>query len=279
MKFILAKKIEMTQRFAEDGTVTPVTVVQAGPCVITQIKTVGADGYAGVQLGFGTKKRLTKSLTGHAKDLGTPAHFREFRVDETGELKRGDVITAGVFTPGDPVQVIGTSKGKGYAGVVKRHGFHGAKATHGNKDQLRTSGSIGATDAARVFKGTRMAGQMGDQQVTITGLSIVDVDTEHNLLYIKGAIPGSRNGLVLVSGDGEMKLEQQKSEEPAEKTEAPTEEKAAEEKPAEQLAAEEKPAEPKEEESEIKTNPSTGSHSSPSDEARASEPKGGSSEK
>ncbi len=250
MKFILAKKIEMTQRFAEDGTVTPVTVVEAGPCVVTQVKSADQDGYTAVQLGFGAKKRLTKSLTGHAKDLGTPRYFREFRVDETGELKRGDRITAGVFAAGDPVQVVGTSKGKGYAGVVKRHGFAGSKATHGNKDQLRTSGSIGATDAARVFKGTRMAGQMGDQQVTQTGLSIVEVDAANNLLFIKGAVPGARNGLLLISGDGEMKLEEPKPEQPveekpAEKSEVTPAEKAEEktEKKAEEQPAEDKPTE------------------------------------
>ncbi len=239
MKYILGKKIAMTQRFADDGTVTPVTVVEAGPCVITQVKTADNDGYTAVQLGFGERKRIKKAQRGHAKDLGTPRYLREFRVDDTGALKRGDIITAGVFTPGDAVQVVGTSKGRGFTGVVKRHGFHGSKATHGNKDQLRTSGSIGATDAARVFKGTRMAGQMGDQQVTITGLSIVDVNPAERLLYIKGAVPGARNGLLLISGDGEMKLEQ-----PAEKPASqPATEAAAEEKKTETPEQSDKPAE------------------------------------
>lgn len=207
MKFILAKKIEMTQRFAEDGAVTPVTVVEAGPCVVTQVRSVEQDGYTAIQVGFGERKHLAKPQRGHAKDLGAPRFVREFRVADAGAVKRGDRITVQAFTAGDIVQVVGVSKGKGYQGVVRRHGFGGSKATHGNKDQLRTSGSIGATDAARVFKGRRMAGHMGTDRVTIKNLSIIDIDTEHNLLYVKGAVPGARNGLLLISGDGELVIE------------------------------------------------------------------------
>jgi large subunit ribosomal protein L3 len=136
--------------------------------------------------------------------------MKEFRVDskEVAQIKKGDQITVGVFAKDDEVKVTGTSKGRGYQGVVKRHRFHGSPASHGHKDQLRKSGSIGATDPARVFKGMRMAGRMGNDQISISGLTIVDIDVEKNILYIKGAVPGARNGLIIISGPGEMKLTQ-----------------------------------------------------------------------
>lgn len=208
MKFILGKKLEMTQIFKEDGTVVPVTAILAEPNVVAQIKTQAADKYSAVQIGFGRAKKMNKPQTGHFKDIEAKAKTRELRVDaeEIGELKRGDLITVGAFENGDKVKVSGVSKGKGFQGVVKRHGFHGSAKTHGHKDQERMPGSIGATDAARVFKGKRMAGHMGDEKVTVSGLEIVEIDIEKNILYVKGAVPGARNGAILIYGPGEMKL-------------------------------------------------------------------------
>lgn len=210
MKFILGKKIEMTQIFEEDGTVMPVTQVKAGPCTVTQVKNQdGQDGYNAVQIGFGQKKKLSKALKGHLKDLEDFRYLREFSLaskDELGELKRGDKITAATFEAGETVKVIGKSKGRGFQGVVKRHGFHGSPASHGHKDQLRAPGSIGATEPARVFSGKKMPGHMGDTQVTVKNLTIVKVDPQNNILYIKGAVPGARNGLLMISGDGELKI-------------------------------------------------------------------------
>lgn len=212
MKFILGKKIEMTQRFKEDGIVAPVTVVEAGPCVITQVKKSEKEGYNSVQVGFGEKKKPNKSIQGHLKGLNGARYLREFRVDELDKSERGKEINVSTFTVGDKLNVIGTSKGKGFQGVVKRHGFKGSKATHGNKDQLRMPGSIGATDAARVFKGMRMGGHMGDDQVTVKNLELIEIDQENNYLFIKGAVPGARNGLLMISAEGELKLEESKPE-------------------------------------------------------------------
>jgi len=206
MKFILGKKIEMMQKFKETGEVVPVTVVSAGPCVITQIKVQNKDGYEAVQVGFGEKKKINKPLKGHLKNLGNFRYLREFRLssNELEKIKVGDKINVDIFKPGDKIQVVGISKGKGFQGVVKRHGFHGQDAGHGNKDQLRAPGSIGATDAARVFKGKKMAGRMGNDRVTVKNLKIFEIDKDRNLLYIMGAVPGARNGLVLISGEGEV---------------------------------------------------------------------------
>jgi len=206
MKFIIGKKIEMTQRFAEDGSVVPVTIVEAGPCIVSQVKTAERDGYSAVQVGFGTAKKLSKAERGHMKNLGAVKHLREFRMAQMPELKRGDTITAAVFVPGDLVTVRGISKGKGFQGVVRRHGFSGSLATHGHKDQLRMPGSIGSTDSGRVFKGTRMGGHMGSNSITLKNLAVVEVNAEKNLLYIRGAVPGSRGGLLVISTDGVMNL-------------------------------------------------------------------------
>ncbi len=208
MKFVLGKKIEMTQIFQADGKVVPATSVLVQPNVVTQVKTADNDGYTAIQVGTSTAKKLSKSRAGHLKGLEQLKQLKEVRVeaDQVTQLKRGDVITAQVFQAGDKVKVSGVSKGRGFQGVVKRHGFHGAPKTHGHKDQERMPGSIGATDAARVFKGKKMPGQMGNQPSTVTGLEIVEVDAEHNILYIKGAVPGARNGLLLISGPGEMDL-------------------------------------------------------------------------
>src|SRR3989338_960987 len=226
MKFILARKLKMDQVFNPDGSVTPVTVVEAGPCAVTQVKTMATDGYAAAQLGFKEKSKLLKPLLGHLKGLKKFRYLKEFGVDEGQAVKRGDEITVNSFKAGESIKVSGTSKGKGFQGVVKRHGFHGAPASHGHKDQLRMPGSIGTTDPARVFKGKRMAGRMGSDQVTLANLEIVQVEQDKNLLYIKGAVPGARNGLVMIKAEGEFK--------------EAVKERAKEEAPQEDLRVEEK---------------------------------------
>lgn len=211
MKFILGTKIGMTQVFRVDGAVTPVTRVQAGPCVITQVKTMEKDGAKAVQIGFGTQKmfRLNKAEQGHLKGLSTVRYLRDCRTDESNDsLNRGDVFTVKNFVPGEKVQVTGTSKGKGFQGVVKRHGFAGGPASHGHKDNLRMPGSIGAGGVQRVFKGMRMAGHMGDDRVTVKNLEVVEVDLEKNEILIKGAIPGARGGLILIAtNNGKIEVE------------------------------------------------------------------------
>lgn len=217
MKFILGKKIEMTQKFEADGTVVPVTAVQAGPCVVTQVKKLETDAYGAVQVGFDAKKNLTKSLKGHLKGLPNFRFLREFRVPDTDivSFERGMEITTDAFAKGDVVTVTGTSKGKGFQGVVKRHGFKGAPKTHGNKDQLRMPGSLGAGEPQHVFKGMRMGGRTGGDMVTVANLVVVDVDPTQRVLYIKGALPGHRNSLVAIYGEGEMKLAAPKAQEQA----------------------------------------------------------------
>ncbi|MBD3281502.1 50S ribosomal protein L3 [Candidatus Uhrbacteria bacterium] len=197
MKFILAKKLQMSQIYADDGRVVPVTLVQAGPCVVTQVKGQDNDGYNAVQLGFLNAKRLNQPIGGHLKDLPKLRILQEFRVDDAGELKRGDVIEAQKFEAGDTVHVTGVSKGRGFQGVVKRHGFKGSPASHGHKDQLRMPGSIGDTGAQKVFKGQKMPGRMGDEQVTVKNLQVVDV-RDGGVLAIKGAVPGARNSILKI---------------------------------------------------------------------------------
>ncbi|MFA6429296.1 MAG: 50S ribosomal protein L3 [Patescibacteria group bacterium] len=195
MKFILGKKLEMSQVFGANGNVVPVTLVQAGPCFVTKVNTPERDGYVSVQLGFLPTKRLTKSEEGHLKDLPKLRHLCEFRLQETPTLKRGDVLEASVFQPGDTVHVIGESKGKGFQGVVRRHHFHGHPASHGHKDQLRMPGSIGPGGVQHVIKGRRMAGRMGADRVTVKNLEVIEV-RENGILAIKGAIPGARNAVI-----------------------------------------------------------------------------------
>lgn len=199
MKFILATKEKMTQLFDEEGKIIPVTVVKAGPVKITQIKTKEKDGYDAVQVGFGNKKKISKPLLGHLKNLGSFRWLREFKLkDRKEEFKVGDEIKVDIFQEGDKVKVVGTSKGKGFQGVVKRHGFHGSDASHGTKDRLRAPGSIGATHPQHVPKGRRMAGHTGLKRVTLKNVEVVKVDKENNLLYLKGAIPGHKGSLVLI---------------------------------------------------------------------------------
>jgi len=197
MKFILAKKLQMSQVFQDDGTVVPVTLVQAGPCVVTQVKTGEKDGYQAVQLGFLNAKRLSKPLEGHLKDLPRARFMSEFRLDQVADMKRGDTVEASAFAAGDVVEVSGTSKGKGFQGVVRRHHFHGHPSTHGHKDQLRMPGSIGAGGVQKVMKGRRMAGRMGDETVTVKNLKVVEV-REGGVLAIKGAVPGARNAILKI---------------------------------------------------------------------------------
>lgn len=208
MKFILGKKLSMTQVWSGDKVVA-VTPVLAGPCVITQVKTKTKDGYEAVQLAFGTRKakNIKKPQLGHVKNLDIkPAHLREFRVEDASNFKTGDVVSVETFVGGDNINVTGTSKGKGFQGVVKRHGFHGFRKTHGNKDQERMPGSIGPKGPAHVFKGTRMGGRMGGERVTTTNLEVVSIDSEKDIIFVKGSVPGAINGLVMIAGKGEIKL-------------------------------------------------------------------------
>jgi large subunit ribosomal protein L3 len=203
MKSILGRKVGMTQIFDQDGTVVPVTLIEAGPCYGTQRKTVEKDGYNAIQLGFGEvpEKRLNKPSAGHLKKSSSPSvkHLREFRVADPEEYTDGQKIDVSIFEVGDKVDVVGTSKGKGFAGVVKRHGFRGGPKTHGQSDRWRASGSVGAgSTPGRVLKGIRMAGRMGNERVTVQNVKVALVDADKNLLAIKGAVPGAKNGLVVV---------------------------------------------------------------------------------
>jgi large subunit ribosomal protein L3 len=201
---ILAKKLGMSQIFDHQGNAIPVTLVQAGPCTVLQIKTKNTDGYNSIQLGFGEKKEkhTTKPLKGHfAKSDSTPKrHIRESRVEDTSRYEVGMTLTAGIFQKGDQIDVTGISKGKGFAGVMKRYGFSGFPATHGTHENFRGPGSIGSSaDPARVFKGKKMPGQMGDETVTVQNMKIVDIREEQNLMIIKGPLPGGKNGLLVIS--------------------------------------------------------------------------------
>lgn len=220
---IIGKKICMTQMFTSDGTRHPVTVVEAGPCVVLQKKTADREGYDALQLGFeskpiqwrsdrlakegggkikGTRKKnsVTKPMVGHFRKAGKGAfrHLKEFRIDNVGDFELGQEITAADFKQGDMVNVVGTSKGRGFQGVVKRHGFKGGRKTHGSR-QHRTSGSIGAcATPSHVFKNKRMPGQMGNCRVTVRNLYVLSVDQENHLMYLRGAVPGAPNGVVYI---------------------------------------------------------------------------------
>ena len=200
MKFILGKKLGMSQVFKDDKVI-PVTLIESGPNFVTQVKTKEKDGYSAVQLGFGEKKEknIKKPQKGHLKKIGNLRWLKEFRIDPT-ELKRGDEVKISDFNPGDKVTVIAISKGKGFQGVVKRHGFHGGPKSHGQKDRHRAPGSIGASWPQHVIKGMKMAGRMGGDKVTVKNLEIVEVDNENNLIAIKGAIPGRKGTLVMIKG-------------------------------------------------------------------------------
>ncbi|MCB0076752.1 MAG: 50S ribosomal protein L3 [Anaerolineales bacterium] len=203
MKGILGKKVGMTQVYDQNGEAVPVTVIEAGPCFVTQIKTKETDGYDAIQIGYGETKeqRLTQPQRGHLAKAGAPLvrHLREFRVNGEETLELGQRLDASVFEVGDVVDVTGTSKGKGFAGVIKRHNFQRQRKTHGQSDRERAPGSLGAgSTPGRVFKGKRMAGRMGNDRVTVQNLSVVLVDPERNILAIKGSVPGAKNGLVTI---------------------------------------------------------------------------------
>ena len=202
-KGIIGKKIGMTQIFDEAGRVIPVTVVEAGPCVVVQKKTVENDGYAALQLGYGDVKvqRVNKPMKGHfdKADVACKKNLKEFRLDDCDALNVGDIVKADTFAVGDAIDVIGTSKGKGFAGARKRHNQHRLKETHGTGPVHRQAGSMGACSSpSRIYKGKGMAGHMGAEQVTVQNLEIVKIDAENNLIAIKGAIPGPKGGIVYI---------------------------------------------------------------------------------
>jgi len=200
MKVIIGKKLNMTQTFVDGGRVVPVTLIEAGPCTVTEVMSVNQGSSQAVAIGFGKKKHPKKPEIGKYKELGSFAVVKEFPTLGSGVLKRGDVLEVSTFAPGDHVDVVGISKGKGFQGVVKRHGFRGGPKSHGHKDNLRAPGSIGAGGVQRVFKGMRMAGRMGGDQVTVKNLEIIQVDIEKNILAIKGAVPGAFGSTVFIRG-------------------------------------------------------------------------------
>lgn len=201
MKALLARKIGMTQIFDESGVMTPVTVLEAGPCVVTQLKSVERDGYSGVQIGFGEAKHQTKPQAGHLKAAKANSRdLAEYRLEgEEAELAVGDELKADVFAVGDSIQVSAVSKGKGFAGTIKRHNFARGPMTHGSHNH-RAPGSIGAGYPQHVFKGQKMAGQMGNKLVTVKNLKIMEVDVANNVLVVRGAVPGPKKSLIMVKG-------------------------------------------------------------------------------
>ncbi len=203
---IIGKKLGMSQVFREDGGLDGVTAIEAGPCTIVQVKTTAKEGYNSVQLGYGEDKRLNSAEKGHVKGLGQFRHLRELRVDSTDDVQVGQKIDVGLFKAGDFVNVTGVTKGKGFAGVVKRHHFKGGPKTHGQSDRERHPGSIGSTTTpGRVYKGMRMAGHMGDKQLTTRNLKVVLTDPARNLLLVKGAVPGATNGLLIIKKSARRK--------------------------------------------------------------------------
>ena len=201
-KGIIGKKIGMTQIFDEVGNVIPVTIIEAGPCYVAQKKTAETDGYDAVQLGFmdAKEKHTNKPTQGHFAKAGVSAkkHLKEFRLDDCSAINVGDVITADTFAAGDKVDVTGITKGRGYTGVVKRWNHHMLRATHGTGPIHRQPGSMGVIDPARIFKNKKMAGQYGNEQVTVLNLKVVKIDSEKNLIAVKGAIPGAKDGIVFI---------------------------------------------------------------------------------
>lgn len=198
MKFIVGKKVNMSQVFDGDGKVHPVTLISINPVTVTQIKNEGKDGYKSVQIGYGekSKKNIKKPQLGHYKDLGSFERTKEFRVENETDFEVGKTLDISIFNEGDEVVISGTSKGKGFQGVVKRHGFHGGPRSHGQKHSEREAGSIGSAGIQRVIKGMRMAGRMGSDRITLKGVTVVSIDKDENMLYVKGAVPGRRGSWV-----------------------------------------------------------------------------------
>lgn len=200
---LIGKKIGMTTIFAEDGRAVPVTILKAGPCEITQVKTPEKDGYTAVQLGFDPTKetKVSKPLQGHFKNAGTKAYkkLKEFRLEKNGDFEVGQVLTVEQFEIGDKVSLSGVSKGKGFQGVIKRWGFHGGPKTHGQSNKFRAPGSIGQSSSpSRVFKGMKMAGHMGARNITRSGSLVVGIDPNENLILVRGTAPGPRNGYLII---------------------------------------------------------------------------------
>ena len=201
MKALLGTKIGMTQIISQDGTTIPVTLIQAGPVAATQVKSVETDGYNAVQVAYGAGKNLSKAVAGHVKPASvTPKEIREFRVDDLGDVKVGDTWSVTEFALGDVVDVTGISKGKGWAGTIKRHNFKRHRKTHGGKGNTRKVGSIGSMYPQKIFKGKRMAGQMGHERVTVKNLTVEFISAEDNLIGVKGAVPGPKKGLIILGG-------------------------------------------------------------------------------
>lgn len=203
-KVLFATKLNMTRTFLTDGTAVPVTALKADPAIVTQIKNQDKDGYASVQLGTGTRRKVTQAVKGHLKASGleTVRHLHEFKMDSS-TLTVGQKLDLSQFAVGDMVYVQGISKGRGFQGVVKRHGFHGHPTTHGHKDQARMPGSIGAGGKQHVLKGMRMAGHMGTDKITVHNLEVMEINTEKNEILVKGAVPGARGGLVYLISEKE----------------------------------------------------------------------------
>ncbi len=201
MKALLGTKIGMTQIIGEDGVATPVTLIQAGPVTVTQVKSVETDGYNAVQVAYGEGKNLSKAVAGHVKSSGvTPKEIREFTTDDLGEIKVGDKWDVTEFVLGDVVDATGISKGKGFAGTIKRHNFMRHRKSHGGKGNTRKPGSIGSMYPQKVFKGKRMAGHMGAEQVTVKNLKVAYISAADNLIGVKGAVPGPKKGLIVIGG-------------------------------------------------------------------------------
>jgi len=197
---LIGRKLGMTQIFDEQGLARPVTVIEAGPCVVTQIRNEETDGYTAVQLGFGIAKKLNKPQAGHVRASGHQVKtLREFKADDYSGIEVGQVFKVDTFATGDVIDVTGTSKGRGFQGGMKRHGFAGGPATHGQSDRARAPGSIGSSATpGRVFKGMKMAGHMGNERVTVQNLTVLRVDAERNLLLVEGSVPGPKNGTLLI---------------------------------------------------------------------------------
>ena len=201
MKALLGTKIGMTQVIGEDGVATPVTLIHTGTQTVTQVKSVENDGYNAVQVSFGEGKNLSKAVAGHVKPAGvTPKEIREFRVDNLDEFKVGDTFDVSEFSLGDVVDATGVSKGKGFAGTIKRHNFKRHRKTHGGKGNTRKPGSIGSMYPQKIFKGKRMAGHMGAEQVTVKNLKVAYISVADNLIGVKGAVPGPKKGLIVIKG-------------------------------------------------------------------------------
>ena len=201
MKALLGTKIGMTQIIGEDGVTIPVTLIQAGPVTVTQVKSVETDGYNAVQVAYGEGKNLSKAVAGHVKTAGViPKEIREFVIDDLGELKVGDSWDVTEFSLGDVIDATGVSKGKGWAGTIKRHNFKRHRKTHGGKGNTRKVGSIGSMYPQKIFKGKRMAGHMGAEQVTVKNLTVAYISAADNLIGVKGAVPGPKKGLIVLGG-------------------------------------------------------------------------------